>query len=152
MIGLDDLLARGRPHALGPGLGEVEEIAELPQLVERGAGHPQIEQLGDPAGDVVETIDAERGGHALARAERVDEDGRVEALHVLEEQGHVASAPALRHAVGDLGDLQVTRDRRAHPLEPALLLEVGDELAEIGEGHDRPSTRGSTASRATRPR
>jgi hypothetical protein len=151
LLGLHHFLARRGPHALGAGLGQVEEIAELAQLVERGAGHAQVEQLGDPGRDVVEAIDAERGGHALARAERIDEQRHVEALHVLEEQGHVASARALGDTVGDLGDLQIARDRRAHPLEPALLLEVGDELAEIGEGQ-RPPTRGSTASRASRPR
>ena len=41
----------------------------------------------------------------------------------------------LRHAVGDLGDLEVARDGRGHAAELAALLEVRDELAEIGEGH-----------------
>ena len=51
---------------------------------------------------------AEGGRHAVLRAERVHEHGHVEAVDALEQEGHVAVGRALRHAVGDLGDLQIT--------------------------------------------
>jgi hypothetical protein len=149
VIGLGHLLARRRAHALGAGLHHVEEGAELAQLVEDRAGHAQVDQLGHARGELVEMAHAERGGHAIGRAEGVDEHRHLGALHVLEEQRQVAAARALGHAVGDLGDLQIARDRRAHALEGALFLEVGDELAEVGERHGGPAIRDSRASRAS---
>ena len=77
----------------------------------------------------------EGGGHPVLGAEGIHEHRHVEALDALEQQRHVAVGRALRDAVGDLGDLQIARDGRRHPLEPPVLLEMVDELAEVGEAH-----------------
>ena len=146
-VGLDDLLARRRAHALGAGLGDVEEIAELLELLDDRARHPHVEELRDARRQVVQVLDAERRRHALRRAEGVDEHGRVEPLDVLEQERLVQLRRALRDAVGDLGDLEVAGDAGAHPLELSRLVEVCDELAEVVEGH--ALTRGSRASRAS---
>ena len=148
-LGLDHLLAGRRAHALGAGPDHVEERAQLAQLVEYRPGHAQVDQLRHPRRELVELAHSQRGGHAIGRAEGVDEHGHLGALHVLEEQGQVSAARALGHAVGDLGDLQIARDRRAHAPERALLLQVGDELAKVRERHGAPPTRGSRASRAS---
>ena len=45
--------------------------------------------------------------------------GHVVAGDVLEQQGHVLGGGPLRHAVGDLGDLQLGADRDRHPSQLA---------------------------------
>ena len=79
--------------------------------------------------------DAERGGYAVLRAERVHEHRHVEAVDALEQQRHVAVGRAFRDAIGDLGDFEIARDGRRDPPQPSVLLEVVDELAEVGEAH-----------------
>ncbi len=143
LIHLDDFLAGSGAHALGSGLGDVEEVAQLSQLVEEGPGHAQIEQLGHARREIAQVLDAQRRGHPLGRAEGIDEHGHVEALDLLKEEGLIALAAPLGDAVRDLRDLQIARDARPHPPELSVLLEVGDELAEIVEGH--AATRGSRA-------
>jgi hypothetical protein len=128
---------------LGAGLGHVEEVAELLELVDDRARHLHVEELGDAHRQVVQVLDAERCRHPLGRAEGVDEHRGVEALHALEQQGLVSLRRAFRDAIGDLGDLQVAGDAGAHALEVTGLLEVSDELAKVVEGH--VTTRGSTA-------
>src|SRR5207247_9521075 len=92
-----------------------------------------FDKLRDPRAELVELAHAERGGHAVLRAEGVHENGPIEAFHALEQQGHVPLGRALRHAVGDLGDLEIARDGDRHPPKPPVLLEVADEVAEVGE-------------------
>jgi len=152
-VRLDHFLAGGGAHALGAGLGDVEQVAELAELVEERAGHPEIEELRHPCGQLVEPLDAKRRRHALGRAEGVDEHRRRKPLHVFEEQGHVLLGGPLRDAIGDLGDLEVARDRCRHAAKLTALVEVCDELPEIGEGHAcGPVTRGSRPSPANRRR
>ncbi len=141
LIRLHDFLAGGAAHALGPGLGDVEEVAQLSQLVEEGPGHAQIEQLGHARREIGQVLDAQRRGHPLGRAEGIDEHGHVEPLDLLEEEGLIALAPPLGDAVRDLRDLQIARDAGPHAPELSVLLEMGDELAEVVEGH--AATRGS---------
>ena len=134
-VRLDHFLAGGGAHALGAGLGDVEQVAELSELVEERARHPEVEELRHPCGQLVEPLDAKRRRHALGRAEGVDEHRRREPLHVLEEQRQVLLGGSLRDAVGDLGDLEVARDRCRHAAKLTALVEVRDELPEVGEGH-----------------
>ena len=138
--GLDHFLAGRRGDALGPGLHQIEQRVELAETLGEGAGQLQVEELRHALAELVQMAHAERGAHAVLRAERVDEHRHVEALDTLEQQRHVALGGALRHAVRDLGDLQVARDGRRHPPEPPVLLEVVDELAEVGEAHSRLKT------------
>jgi len=56
VVGHDHLLARSGAHPLGPGLGQVEEVAELAQLLEHRAGHAQLEELGHPRAEVVQAL------------------------------------------------------------------------------------------------
>jgi hypothetical protein len=135
VIGFHHFLTRRRADVLGPGLRDVEERAELLELVEEGAGHLEIEELRDAHAEVVDAFDAQCGRHPLGRAERIDQDRNAEPTDVLEEQGDVLITGRLRDAVRDLGDLQVSRHRDAHAPELSVLLQIGDELTEIGEGH-----------------
>ncbi len=150
---LHDLLAGRGAHTAGRGLRNLEQRAQFLQLVEKGAGHLQIEQLRDARAEVVEPLDAQRRRHAVRAAEGVDEHRHLEALHVLEEERDVGLAPGLRHAVDDLGDLEVARDGRSHAAQVAATLEVRDELAQVAEGH-RPTRdeRSRPASRRRRGR
>ncbi len=133
--GLDHLLAGRRGHAPRPGLHEIDERVELAETLGESAGQLQIQELRDSLAELVEVAHAECRGDAVLRAERVHEHGHVEALDALEQEGHVAVGSAFRDAVGDLGDLEIARDRRRHPPQPSVLLEMVDELAEVGEAH-----------------
>ena len=79
--------------------------------------------LRDPLAQLVETLDAERAGHALRRAEGVDEHRHLEAVDLLEEEGDVLGGRALRDAVDDLADLEIARDTHGDALELPSLLE-----------------------------
>jgi len=85
----------------------VEERAQLAQLVEHRAGHPQGRSASPRAPRARRDAHAQRGGHAIGRPKAFDEHGHLGALHVFEEQGEVTAARALGHAVGDLGDLEI---------------------------------------------
>ena len=132
---LDELLTGRGCDAPRTGFHEIEERAELAQALGEGTRELQVEKFRDALAELVEVAHAERGRHAVLRAERVDEHGHVEAVDALEEQRHVAIARAFGDAVGDLGDLQIPRDRGGHPPEPPVPLEMVDELAEVGEAH-----------------
>ena len=95
--------------------------------------------LATRAASVVEALHPEGRCHAPGGAEGIDEHGHAEALDVLEEESLIAVGGALGDAVRDLGDLEIARDGGAHPLELPVLLEVGDEGAEVVEGHRRYS-------------
>src|SRR5262249_11134742 len=129
------LLAGRRAHPPRARLGEIEEIAQAAELVHEAARHPQIEELRDPIGQIVEALDPEPRGHALAGAEGVDQDRRGETLDVLEEERGVAPGRPLADTVDDLRDLEVARYGSAHSAELTVLFQVGDELAKIGERH-----------------
>ena len=120
---------------LGTGLGQVEEIAHLAKLVEEGAGHLEVEELRHAPREIVEALDPEGGRHAPGGAEGVDQDGHAEAADALEEEGDIAIGRPLRDAIGDLGDLQIARHGGGDPHDLPVLVQVGDELAKIGEGH-----------------
>jgi hypothetical protein len=79
-----------------------------------------------------EPRDAEGEGRPLPGAEEADDEGEVLADHLLEEDGR---PPGLHEPVGDLGDLELVRDRLAHPDELALALEQRDEALEVVVGH-----------------
>ena len=113
-VRFDDLLTGRRAHALGPRLDEVEHVGDPLQLVEERARDAHVEQFRHTRRQLVQSFDAERRRHALRGAERIDEDRGGEALHVLEEERHVLAGGALRDAIGDLGDLEIARDRRGH--------------------------------------
>ena len=153
-LGLDHLLARGVGHAPGPRLHEVEERAELPEPLGERAGQLHVEELGDALAELVQGPDAERQRQPVGRAEGVDEYRHVGALDALEEERQVPVGRALRDAIGDLGDLEVARDRDGHAAETPGLLEAGDELPEIAErAHSRIAlTRGRRRRRASPPR
>jgi len=137
-IRLDHLLTRPVADAPGARLHEIDERAELPQPLGERAGQRQVEELGDALAQLVQLADAERQGHPVRRPERVDEHRHVEALDALEEERHVLRGRALRDAVGDLGDLEVARDRHGHAAQAPRLLEASDERLEVaGHAHSR---------------
>src|SRR5439155_25149823 len=79
--------------------------------------------------------DAQRPAPSLRGAERVDENRRREALDPLEQKRAVLARRALRHAIGDLGDLELAPDGHADSPQLVALLEEGEELAEVLKGH-----------------
>jgi hypothetical protein len=142
MVGLDHFLARGRAHVLGTRLDEVEDVAHLSELVEERPRHLQVEELRHARREFVQALDAEGGGHARGGAEGIDENGDAKALDVLEEEGDIVAGRTLGDPVGDLGDLQIARDGSGHASELPPLVQMRDELAEVGERH---GPRGQTA-------
>jgi hypothetical protein len=71
-------------------------------------------------------------GHALDRAEQVDQHRHVVSHHVLEQYGRAffGEQPGL-----DLRHLEIGRDRRLHAHEAAGLFEPVHEVAKRGVGH-----------------
>jgi hypothetical protein len=121
--------------------------AWLLQSLHEGAGHAQVEQLRHALRELVEALDAERPRHAVRRAERVHQHGHVVAVDALEEQRHVAIGRALRHAVDDLGDLEVARDRDRDAAQAVSLLQQRHELREARGGGERIAQAGAHACR-----
>src|SRR5262249_270906 len=114
--------------------------------VEEGAGHAQVDELGHARTQIVEALHAEGGGHPRRGAKGVDEDGRVETFHLLEEEGAVGLGGSLVDPGRGVRRLERTGEAGWRAGELTVLLEVGDEGAEVVEGH-RP-TRDTRASRA----
>jgi hypothetical protein len=98
-----------------PRLHEVEERAELREPLGERTRELEVEELRDALAQLVEVAQAEGGAHPVLRAERVHEHGHVEVLDALEQQGHVLLGRAFRHAVGNLGNLEVARDGDRDP-------------------------------------
>ena len=73
----------------------------------RPCGRLQLEHVGDPLGEVVESLDAERERHPPLGAELVDQERVARALRVLEQE---RGAAGLHRPVDDLGDLEVGVD------------------------------------------
>ena len=82
--------------------------------------------------EVVEPLDAERHAHPPLGPELVDEERHGRAAHVPEEERRAAG---LRHAVRDLGDLEVRVDLGRHLDELAVAAQVVEPVAEVREGH-----------------
>ena len=94
---------------------------------------------------VVERLDAERHAHAAHRAEEVDRrretpSASVHQDRLLEEQ-RLAAARLLHHAIGDLAQLEIERDRLPNANELTGLLELRDEFGESVDAHDGGQTR-----------
>ena len=134
-------------HSFWKHAGQRPELRQHLQLVEKAAlGRLDVDQAGDALGDLLDALHAERHGHAPLAAELVDEDlvaGMT--FHVLEQQrrtagsevvrtsggGSLPARSALRHPIGDLGDLQFRRDFLADPPQFAILLQGPDPVAQI---------------------
>ena len=97
---------------LGPALATSKRSPSFLSLSTMRARHPQVEELRDARGELVEVLDAERRRHALGRAEGVDEHRHVEALDFSNRRAWLLLGRALRDAVRDLGDLEVAGDAR----------------------------------------
>ena len=149
VAGQHHLLAGRGAHGLGahghrgfeqrqlvPGVAQAARRLGLAQRGQRLADLAQLEGLalhapGDPLHGAKQ-VGQHR--HAIGRA--------VGAPHVLEDHRR----PALGQEPGlDLGHLELGRDRRAHPHQPALGLEAGDEVAQAGVGQEKISPGSSAA-------
>src|SRR5207237_8471532 len=97
----------------------------------------------DPFADSVERRRVEGQAHAPLGAELVDQQRKLRALDVLEQQ---RGAAGLHRAVGDLRDLEVRIDFGADPNELAFALEQLDPPAQVGRRRHRGQSMGAVAS------
>jgi len=141
-----DLLA-GRPTAAGPGrkFGDFGQPGQHGQFAEQAFRHLEVEQLLNPAADVVELLAAQGQADPPHRAEEIDGDwmrARAAVLekHLLEEKGGPPTG-ALHAAIGDLGDLQSRPDRLADPHQLTGLLDGGQEFPQVIYRHSDPEAR-----------
>ena len=89
-------------------LCDVEERSELLHTLHEGARHAEIQEARDTIAELIEPLHLQGPCHAVGGAERVDEHGHVVALDAFEEQRDITIGGALRDAVHDLGDLEIT--------------------------------------------
>ena len=133
------LLAGAIRDMLGPGMEEIEPLAQQRPGLAQAGGRLGLEDELHLVGELADGLDAERQGHAALRAHGIDGhwngggaaiDGRL-----LEKQG-LAAARRFHLAVRDFRDLQFRGDGHIDPLQLAGFIERGDELGKRTIGHE----------------
>ena len=149
LAGEHHLLAGCLFHVLGRQAAQLGGLAEcLPETTDT-LRQLRLEQLGDPAADLVQAGHAKRPAHPGLGAEQVHQQRHPAPAGVLEQQ---CRAVGFENLLNDPGDLQARIDRHGHALQLAGLLQRPDEFGEVGVGHRASMSTAPAGTAARSPR
>ena len=129
--------ASDRSMTLGKKLPTSASVGQQLQLVDKADRRGWMQQRADAFGDAVERVDLERELHAALGAELVHQDaGAGMTRDVFEQQRGSAGSPGgdgghFGGAVGDLGHLEIRRDRLSDRVQFAGAVQPGDPFAKV---------------------